>query len=174
MRQQDRGAPMECHQSQPRNFLGRGDLCLPNDRSGTIGTSFGLLGILCARTQHEEDRHLHIHNTPTRKRSHHAQDIRKSQPRTGHTREPDPTHNETPRTRHTLASFKCSRTCNAYRAHRHGRRIRVAIPRVKPGSEPVQPPHLAGGWTVADTHTGMVWNGMVWHGLGLDRPPPRL
>ena len=27
------------------------------------------------------------------------------------------------------------------------------MPRVNPGSEPVQPPHLAGGWTVADTQT---------------------
>lgn len=71
---------MECHQSQPRNFLGRGDLCLPNDRSGTIGTSFGLLGILCARTQHEEDRHLekgsarnlHSQHTKTQK-AHQAQ-----------------------------------------------------------------------------------------------------
>ena len=32
-------------------------------------------------------------------------------------------------------------------------RIRVAIPRVNPGSEPVQPPRLTGVWTVADTHT---------------------
>ena len=42
-----------------------------------------------------------IHNTPTRKRSHQAQDI----------------HNLA---HITHASFKCSQTCDAYRAHRHG------------------------------------------------------
>ena len=48
-------------------------------------------------------------------------------------------------------------------------RFRVAIPRVNPGSvEPVQPPRLAGVWTVADTHTGMAWHGMVWYGLELN------
>ena len=31
--------------------------------------------------------------------------------------------------------------------------FRVATPRVNPGSEPVQPPHLAGVWTVAETQT---------------------
>ena len=30
---------MECHQSQPRNFFGRGDLCFGT--IGTIGTCFG-------------------------------------------------------------------------------------------------------------------------------------
>ena len=172
---------MECHQSQPRNFLGRGDLCLPNDRSGTIGTSFGLLGILCART-HEEDRHLekgsarnlHSQHTKTQKVTPSTRHSQISTTDRTHARTGPDTQRDTSHTSHTRIIQKCSRTCNAYRAHRHGRRIRVAIPRVKPGSEPVQPPHLAGGWTVADTHTGMVWNGMVWHGLGLDRPPPRL
>ena len=45
--------------------------------------------------------HLFIHNTPTRKRSHQSQDI----------------HNLA---HITPASFKCSQTCDAYRAHRHG------------------------------------------------------
>jgi len=27
------------------------------------------------------------------------------------------------------------------------------VPRVNPGSEPVQPPRLTGVWTVSDTHT---------------------
>ena len=163
---------MECHQSQPRNFLGRGDLCLPNDRSGTIGTSFGLLGILCARTHgtrkidtlRKGQLETFIHNTPRRKRSHQAQDIRKSQPRTGHTREPDPTHNETPRTRHTLASFKCSRTCNAYRAHRHG--SESPYPGSTPGLNPCN--HLT--WLVGGpwrTHI-QAWYGMVWYGMAWD------
>ena len=39
------------------------------------------------------------------------------------------------------------------RVPRSQTRIRVAIPRVNPGSEPVQPPRLAGVWTVADTQT---------------------
>ena len=58
------------------------------------------------------------------------------------------------------------------RVPRSQTRIRVAIPRVNPGSEPVRPPRLAGMWTVADTHTGMAWYGMVWYGLGL-KPLPR-
>ena len=37
---------------------------------------------------------------------------------------------------------------NMQRVPRSQTRIRVAIPRVNPGSEPVQPPHLAGGWWV--------------------------
>ena len=57
-------------------------------------------------------------------------------------------------------------TCNACRAHRHG--SEVAIPRVNPGSEPVQPPRLTGVWTVADTHTDMVWHGMAWYGQELN------
>jgi hypothetical protein len=61
-------------------------------------------------------------------------------------------HNTTyvPRTRHTRFILMLA-TCNAYRAHRHG--SEVAIPRVNPGSEPVQPPRLTGVWTVAGTHT---------------------
>ena len=37
-------------------------------------------------------------------------------------------------------------------------RFRVATPRVNPGSEPVQPPRLAGVWTVADTQTQHIPN----------------
>ena len=169
---------MECHQSQPRNFLGRGDLCLPNDRSGTIGTSFGLLGILCART-HEEDRHLekgsarnlHSQHTKTQKVTPSTRHSQISTTDRTHARTGPDTQRDTSHTSHTRF---IQMLANMQRVPRSQTRIRVAIPRVKPGSEPVQPPHLAGGWTVADTHTGMVWNGMVWHGLGLDRPPPRL
>ena len=39
------------------------------------------------------------------------------------------------------------------RVPRSQTRIIITMPRVNPGSEPVQPPHLAGGWTVADTQT---------------------
>lgn len=43
---------MECHQSQPRNFFGRGDLCFGT--IGTIGTCFGRfdLGISDHQTLH--------------------------------------------------------------------------------------------------------------------------
>lgn len=43
---------MECHQSQPRNFLGRGDLCFGT--IGTIGMCFGRfdLGIFRPHTKH--------------------------------------------------------------------------------------------------------------------------
>ena len=42
---------MECHQSQPRNFLGRGDLCFGT--IGTIGMCFGRfdLGIFRPNTR---------------------------------------------------------------------------------------------------------------------------
>jgi hypothetical protein len=43
---------------------------------------------------------------------------------------------------------------------------------VNPGSVEPDPcnhlPRLTGVWTVADTHTGMVWHDMVWYGLGLN------
>ena len=69
-------------------------------------------------------------------------------------------------TSHTLHSLH-SYARDMQRVPRSQTRIRVAIPRVNPGSEPVQPPRLAGVWTVADTHTGMAWHGMVWYALGL-------
>ena len=69
-------------------------------------------------------------------------------------------------TSHTLHSLH-SYARDMQRVPRTQTRFRVAIPRVNPGSEPVQPPRLTGVWTVADTHTGMAWHGMVWYGLGL-------
>ena len=69
-------------------------------------------------------------------------------------------------TSHTSHSLH-SHAREMQRVPRSQTRIRVAVPRVNPGSEPVQPPRLAGVWTVADTHTGMAWYGMVWYGLGL-------
>ena len=69
-------------------------------------------------------------------------------------------------TSHTSHSLH-SHAREMQRVPRSQTRIRVAIPRVNPGSEPVQPPRLAGVWTVADTHTGMAWHGLVWYGLGL-------
>ena len=60
-------------------------------------------------------------------------------------------------TSHTSHSLH-SHAREKQRVPRSQTRIRVAIPRVNPGSEPVQPPRLAGVWTVADTHTGMAWN----------------
>ena len=69
-------------------------------------------------------------------------------------------------TSHTLHSLH-SYARDMQRVPRSQTRFRVAIPRVNPGSEPVQPPRLTGVWTVADTHTGMGWDGMVWYGLGL-------
>ena len=162
---------MECHQSQPRNFLGRGDLCLPNDRSGTIGTSFGLLGILCARTQHEEDRHLHSQHTHQDAKGHtkhktfatlnHGQDTRAN--RTRHT------------TRH-LAHVTHSLHSNA-REHA----TRTALTDTEDGSESPYPGanpglnpcnHLTwlvgGPWrTHIQAWYGMVWYGMAWDWTGL-------
>ena len=70
-------------------------------------------------------------------------------------------------TSHSTSHSLHSHARDVQRVPRSQTRIRVAKPRVNPGSEPVQPPRLAGVWTVADTHTGMVWHGMVWYGLGL-------
>ena len=75
--------------------------------------------------------HSFIHNTPTRKRSHQAQDIH-----TSHTSHPLHSH------AHDVRCIPRSQT-----------RIRVAIPRVNPGSDPVQPPRQTVVWTVADTRT---------------------
>ena len=52
----------------------------------------------------------------------------------------------TPRTHHTRFILMLA-TCDVYRAHRHGSESPY------PGSTPVQPPRLAGVWTVADTET---------------------
>ena len=76
------------------------------------------------------------------------------------------TQTVTPSTRHshlahhTRASFSCSRraTKGVRRIPRSQTRFRVATPRVNPGSEPVQPPRLAGVWTVADTQTQHIPN----------------
>ena len=61
-----------------------------------------------------------------------------------------------PRTHHTRFILMLA-TCDVYREiPRSQTRFRVATPRVNPGSErsePVQPPHQTGVWTVADTQT---------------------
>jgi len=92
-----------------------------------------------------------IHNTPTR--TDQTQTKREGR---------------TPRTRHSRFILMLA-TCNMYRAHRHGSESPYpGSTRVNPGSEPVQPPRLAGVWTAADTHTGMVWHGMAWYGQGFN------
>jgi hypothetical protein len=50
----------------------------------------------------------------------------------------------------TLASFLCSRHATRTALTDTDQSRHTPIPRVNPGSEPVQPPRLAGVWTVAD------------------------
>ena len=56
-------------------------------------------------------------------------------------------------TSHSTSHSLHSHARDVQRVPRSQTRIRVAKPRVNPGSEPVQPPRLAGVWTVADTQT---------------------